>query len=88
MRKFGSKTQPSIFIGYHMHSGGKWSCDYLVVRKDDYVNMEVERDIHVQRVEEVLKHKDLVFAAKTKQFRRLYDDDEERGNSRRRASTP
>ena len=80
-RKFVSQTQPSIMLGYHMHSGAKWSCDYLVVSRDDYVDTEVERDTHVQSVKEVIRHKDLVFAAKTRQFRRQYDDDEGRGET-------
>mgnify|MGYP003320934909 CR=1 FL=1 len=31
MQKFGPKTRPGIFAGYHSFNGGKWSGDYLVV---------------------------------------------------------
>ena len=68
-------------IGYHTHSGGKWSGDYFVVSKDDYCNTEVERDTHIQRVKEVFPHKSLVFAATTRQFRRAYEFDDGRRES-------
>lgn len=64
-----------------MHRGGKWSGDYLVVSRDDYINAEVERDSHVQRVKELIQRKDFLFAAKTKRLRRLYDDDDGGGET-------
>ena len=27
----GPKTRPGLFVGYHQHSGGRWSGDYLVM---------------------------------------------------------
>ena len=53
LQKFGPRQVEGMFIGYHMHTGGKWSGDYLIVGKEDYVSTESERDIHVQRVKEV-----------------------------------
>ena len=36
LSKYGSKQLPAIFIGYHLHAGGRWSGDYLVVDADNY----------------------------------------------------
>ena len=31
LEKFGARMSQGIFMGCHLHSGGKWSGDYLVL---------------------------------------------------------
>ena len=33
--KFGPSAIPGLFVGWHMHAGGKWSGDILVVPLQD-----------------------------------------------------
>ena len=51
--KFGATMRPGIFMGYHFHSGGKWSRDYLVIDSDAYSTHPGRRNAHVHRVREI-----------------------------------
>jgi len=80
LAKFEARQVDGIFIGYHMHSGGKWSGDYFVVSREDFTTVANERDIHVQRLKEVTPAtvapgQPVRFAAKLPLFRRPDADD-------------
>ena len=40
-KAFAPKTRDGLFLGYHMHPGGKWSGDYVVV---DFGNLRDDPD--------------------------------------------
>ena len=54
INKFGDRTRPGIFMGYHLHSGGKWSGDYLVVDAIVYAEHSEDFAAHVHRVKEIV----------------------------------
>ena len=35
-KKFDARTRPGIFMGYELHSGGRWSGDGLVIDAEIY----------------------------------------------------
>jgi hypothetical protein len=51
--KFGDKTLPGLFVGYHLHAGGSWSGDYLVVDLEELGEAEAARDVHIKRIKEL-----------------------------------
>ena len=53
LSKFGSKMLPAIFVGYHLHSGGRWSGDYLVIDAAAYQKRLDGSRIPVHRVKEL-----------------------------------
>ncbi len=53
LSKFGSKMLPVIFVGYHLHSGGRWSGDYLLVDAAAYQKRLDGSRIPVHRVKEI-----------------------------------
>ena len=53
LSKFGSKMLPAIFVGYHLHSGGRWSGDYLVIDATAYQKRLDGSRIPVHRVKEL-----------------------------------
>ena len=52
--KFGDRTRLGIFIGYHMHSGMKWSNDYLVLDAEQFTNSGDGQRSHVHRIKELI----------------------------------
>ena len=52
--KFGERTRRGIFMGYHLHSGGKWSGDYLIMDEEAYFQAIDRRRVPVLRVREVV----------------------------------
>lgn len=53
--KFDVDAVDGVFLGYHLHPGGKWSKDYLVCSLDDFiVHADDRRKIKVHRVREVV----------------------------------
>ena len=61
LQKFGPKTRCGIFAGYHMHNGGKWSGDYLVVDADAFTSTPSSRNAYVHRVKEITHDGKIVF---------------------------
>jgi hypothetical protein len=51
--KFGSRTKRGIFMGYHLHSGGRWSGDYLVMDEEAYRSRDADNLVPVRRYKEV-----------------------------------
>ena len=70
MNKFSDRVRDGIFMGWHAHSGGKWSGDYLVMDVERYVNSESVYDIAVHRVKEIQEPKKITFPIKTGAIRR------------------
>ena len=64
IQKFGPKTRPGIFIGYHMHNGGLWSGDYLVVDAEAFTSTPSSRTAYVHRVKEITHHGEVKFPVK------------------------
>ena len=54
VKKFDSRTLPGIFIGYHVHCGGKWSGDYLVLDVAAYKARTEGAIVPVHRIKEVI----------------------------------
>ena len=54
--KFGPRGVPGVFLGWHMHPGGKWSRDYKVAALADLdlTNPGRSKKMRVFRVREVL----------------------------------
>lgn len=52
-KKFDFKLRKGIFMGYHLHSGGPWSGDYLVIDEEMYTTAQRHCDIYAHRVREV-----------------------------------
>jgi hypothetical protein len=50
VHKYGDKTLPGIFVGYSMHSGGRWPGDLLVLDWSELEDAETARDIYFKRV--------------------------------------
>ena len=50
LKKFGSRMLQGVFVGYHFHSGGQWSGDYLVVDADAYRKSYERNSTYVHRV--------------------------------------
>ena len=50
----GDKTSPAVFIGYHMHPGGRFSGDYLMVDYASLVNSSTPAEVPIRRVSEVI----------------------------------
>ena len=64
IQKFGPKTRRGIFAGYHMHNGGKWSGDYLVVDADAFTSTPSSKSAYVHRVKEITHDGLIVFPVK------------------------
>jgi hypothetical protein len=45
LQKFGDKTLLGLFVGYHLHAGGHWSGEYLVVDLEELGEAEAARDV-------------------------------------------
>ena len=54
IQKFEARTRTGILVGYHLHSGGKWSGDYLVVDAAMYNDHAEEFMPHAHRVKEII----------------------------------
>ena len=52
--KFEPRIRKGIFMGYHFHSGGRWSGDYVVLDCERYAMAESPRQCHPFRVKEVI----------------------------------
>ena len=65
LQKFGPKTRRGIFIGYHMHNGGIWSGDYLVVDAEAFTTTPSSRTAYVHRVKEIVHSGKSNFLLKT-----------------------
>ena len=50
LQKIGSMMLPGVFVGYHFHSGGKWSGDYLVVDATAYQKSYERNNAYTHRV--------------------------------------
>ena len=61
--KFEPKTRPGVFMGYHIHAGGKWSGDYLVVDADAYQQRPDRANVKVHRTREIIPTLPPVFPA-------------------------
>ena len=70
--KWGPKSIPGIFLGYHFNPGGRWSQDYLVACLDDFDTSDdnTYRKVNVHRIREI------VFTESDVQFplRKVYDE--------------
>ena len=53
-RKFDPPTRRGIFVGYHIHSGGRWSHDYLVIDAGSYSSHPDKLHVHVHRIREII----------------------------------
>lgn len=64
LMKFGERTMQGIFMGYHLHAGGKWSGEYLVVDVNAFTTAASSADIYVHRVKEVVPKTPICFPVK------------------------
>ena len=53
LQKFGPRMTQGIFVGYHLHSGGKWSGDYKVLDVNMYRDRPEHCAVHVHRIKEI-----------------------------------
>ena len=53
IKKFDSRMVPGIFIGYHLHAGGRWSGDYLVLDAEAYRKRMEGANIPIHRIKEI-----------------------------------
>ena len=60
--------------GYHLHAGGKWSQDYLIVDVETYQNASSWREVSIRRVREVFPRKTTYFPAQTGKLKSMLDD--------------
>jgi len=51
--KYGSRKLHGIFAGYHLHAGGRWSGDYLIIDAANYRKRLAGSRIPVYRIKEV-----------------------------------
>eukprot|EP00972_Heterocapsa_arctica_P091554 13505126-Heterocapsa_arctica.AAC.1 len=51
--KFARTSIPSIFMGYHMLSGGRWSKDYMASTLSDFKGGPTDH-VHLCRVNEIV----------------------------------
>ena len=65
LEKFGARAAHGIFVGYHLHSGGKWSGDYLVIDVSAYRDHDEGYNVPVHRVKESIPPSETVFPIKT-----------------------
>ena len=54
MPSVGDRTAPAVFLGYHVHAGGKWSGDYLLVDFTSLTNSRTPAEVPIRRVSEIL----------------------------------
>merc|ERR1712078_780423 len=53
--KFGPNAVPGIFLGWHIHPGGRWKGEYLVAYWPDFQELGIEaKRIAVHTVQEVI----------------------------------
>ena len=64
LNKFGPRLTQGIFMGYHPHSGGKWSGDYRVLDVSKYRDRPEGCAAHVHRVKEIFAPGPAVFPIK------------------------
>ncbi len=55
---------PGIFVGYHFHSGSRWSGDYLVLDSEAYQTSIDGANLPVHRTREIHLGKTLRFPVK------------------------
>ena len=72
--KFAPRTVEGLFMGYHLHAGGKWSGDYYVISRTSYEEKDAERDIYLKRVKEVFPSAPLKFPIKDGTLRRPHQE--------------
>ena len=77
MEKFGARTAEGIFVGYHLHSGGKWSGDYLVIDVSAYLEHEDGCHVAVHRVKEIIQPPQIAFPIKEGKIIALPSDAEQ-----------
>ena len=54
MPALGSKMRGGILIGYHLHAGGKWSGDYVVLDIEQLEEAERISDVKPRRIKEII----------------------------------
>ena len=54
LEKYGEKTLPGIFVGYHQLAGGQWSGDFLVADWEQIGEVDTAREINLRRVKEIV----------------------------------
>ena len=74
VKKFDPRTRVGQFMGYHLHAGGKWSQDYLVIDVETYQNASSWREVSIRRVREVFPRKTTYYPAKTGKLRSTLED--------------
>ena len=77
VEKFGSRMTQGIFVGYHIHSGGKWSGDYRVIDVSMYRDHREGYSVPVHRVKEIFAPGPAVFPIKEGKIIALPSDEEE-----------
>ncbi len=72
IESIGSKTLQEIFLGYHVQSGGLWSCDYIVADYEPFKDncAALESRVKTHRIKEVLKSLNGVFTFPVAEMRR------------------
>ena len=78
LQKFGPTTRLDIFAGYHVHNGGKWSGDYLVIDAEALTSSDSQYRAYVHRVKEVIQHGAFIFPMKEGTLRHEDPKDQER----------
>ena len=77
LNKFGPRLTQGIFVGYHLHSGGKWSGDYRVLDVSMYRDRPEGCSVHVHRVKEIFAPGPAVFPIKEGKIVALPEDEEQ-----------
>ena len=88
-QKFEDRTRLGLFMGYHMHSGNRWSGDYLVLDAEQFTNSSEGRSCHVHRVKDILPPARFTFPIRTGELVRDANASPiELEGARRRADVP
>ena len=64
LQKFGPKTRKGILVGYHLHNGGRWSGDYLVVDSHALKTSSSTETAYAHRVKEIVHDGIITFPAR------------------------
>ena len=52
--KMASRALPGLFLGWHLHAGGRWSGDYLCSPLQDWEDSSQRKKVRIFRVKEIV----------------------------------